>query len=293
MEVYMKGIILAGGLGTRFHPASKAFSKQLFPLYDKPMIYYPLSTLMLAGIRDVLIITTSKDLKIFKDLFHDGSQLGMRINYEVQSKPNGIAEAFLIGEKFIGTDSVCLILGDNIFYGQGLTDILTSSISEKDRAVIFGYKVSNPSHFGIANLVNGKIVSIEEKPRNPESNLAIPGLYFYPNDVIVKTKLLSKSDRGELEISSLNQLYLDEGRLILKKIGRGIAWLDTGTPESLRMASEYVSIIQERQGDYIACIEEISFRRGFITKEKLLRIANELSSSEYGKYLMGIVEGNH
>jgi len=288
----MKGIILAGGTGTRLHPATKVFSKQLIPLYDKPMVYYPLSTLMLAGIREVLIITTQKDLHLFKELLLDGSQLGMKIEYEVQPKPNGIAEAFIIGERFIGKDSICLILGDNVFYGQGLSNILNDAKLEKETAVIFGFKVSNPSDFGIANVSNGKLISIEEKPQKPKSNLAIPGLYFYPNDVIEKARSLSKSKRGELEITSLNQTYLAEGRLILKEIGRGIAWLDTGTPKSLLMASEFVHVIQERQGNYIACIEEIAFRRGFISRDELQLIADGIKSSDYGRYLMNLIEDN-
>jgi glucose-1-phosphate thymidylyltransferase len=289
----MKGIILAGGTGTRLHPATKVFSKQLIPLYDKPMVYYPLSTLMLAGIREVLIITTQKDLHLFKELLLDGSQLGMKIEYEVQPKPNGIAEAFIIGERFIGKDSICLILGDNVFYGQGLSNILNDAKLEKEMAVIFGFKVSNPSDFGIANVSNGKLISIEEKPQKPKSNLAIPGLYFYPNDVVEKALSLSKSKRGELEITSLNQIYLAEGRLILKEIGRGIAWIDTGTPKSLLMASEFVHVIQERQGNYIACIEEIAFRRGFISRDELQLIADGIKSSEYGRYLMNLIEDDN
>jgi glucose-1-phosphate thymidylyltransferase len=286
----MKGIILAGGSGTRLHPATKVFSKQLIPLYDKPMIYYPLSTLMLGGIREILIITTQRDEKLFKELLSDGSQIGMKIEYEVQLEPNGIAEAFLIGEKFIGKDSVCLILGDNVFYGQGLSKILKEASAEKRNAVIFGFKVSNPSDFGIANIINGKLTSIEEKPTNPTSKIAIPGLYFFPNDVIEMSKSLSKSKRGELEITALNQLYLKEQRLILKEFGRGIAWLDTGTPKSLLMANEFVSVIQERQGNYIACIEEIAYRRNFISRNKLLELANPIRNSDYGRYLLSVWE---
>jgi len=288
----MKGIILAGGSGSRLYPATKVYSKQLIPLYDKPMIYYPLSTLMLAGIREVLIITTEKDEPLFKELILDGFQIGMKIEYAVQENPNGIAEAFLIGEKFIGKDSVCLILGDNIFYGQGLSEILTQATFQKEKALIFGFKVSNPSDFGIANVLNGNLISIEEKPLNPKSNLAIPGLYFYPNDVIEKAKSISKSKRGELEITSLNQLYLNEGRLNFKEIGRGIAWLDTGTPKSLLMASEFVHVIQERQGNYIACIEEIAYRRNFISKKDLLEISSRIKSSDYGRYLISVAEGD-
>jgi glucose-1-phosphate thymidylyltransferase len=282
----MKGIILAGGSGTRLHPATKVFSKQLIPLYDKPMIYYPLSTLMLAGIREILIITTQRDEKLFKELLSDGSQIGIRIEYEVQHIPNGIAEAFLIGEKFIGKDSVCLILGDNVFYGQGLSNILNEAKSESRNAVIFGFKVSNPSDYGIANLHNGELTSIEEKPLKPNSNLAIPGLYFYPNDVVAMAKSLSKSKRGELEITTLNQLYLEEKRLVLKELGRGIAWLDTGTPKSLLMANEFVHVIQERQGYYIACIEEIAWRRGFIDNNELRNLGEALRNSDYGSYIL-------
>ncbi len=288
----MKGIILAGGSGTRLYPATKVFSKQLISIYDKPMIYYPLSTLMLAGIQEVLIITTQKDEKLFKELLLDGNQLGMKIEYAVQKKPNGIAEAFLIGEQFIGKDSVCLILGDNIFYGQGLSNVLVQSTFDKEKALIFGFKVSNPSEFGIANVLHGNLLSIEEKPLNPKSNLAIPGLYFYPNDVVEKAKSISKSKRGELEITSINQLYLSEKRLNFKEIGRGIAWLDTGTPKSLLMASEFVHVIQERQGNYIACIEEIAYRRNFISRKNLLEIASRIKSSDYGRYLISVAEGD-
>lgn len=286
----MKGIILSGGSGTRLYPATKVMSKQLLTVYDKPMIYYPMSILMLAGIKEILVISTERDLPLFEDLFGDGSHLGMSIEYKSQAKPNGIAEAFIIGRKFIADDSVCLILGDNIFYGQGISDILSLAKSHKDVATIFGYKVQNPSEFGVANIQNDNIVSIEEKPLNPKSNLAIPGLYFYPCDVVNKVTTLEKSARGELEITSLNQIYLDEGRLKFKKIGRGIAWLDTGNPMALLKASEFISIIQERQSTYIACIEEIAFRKGFISKKQLELLGTELKNSAYGKYILSILE---
>jgi glucose-1-phosphate thymidylyltransferase len=288
----MKGIILAGGSGTRLHPATKVLSKQLIPLYDKPMIYYPLSTLMLAGIREVLIISTQRDFGLFQNLLGNGAHIGMHIEYEIQLNPNGIAEAFLIGEKFIGDNSVCLILGDNVFFGQGLTEVLLDSKKQTDRATIFGIKVSNPEDFGVANLSDGKLISIEEKPSKPQSNLAIPGLYFYPNNVIEKAKLLTKSKRGELEITSLNQQYLKEDKLILKELPRGIAWLDTGSPKSLLMASEFVHVIQERQGNYVSCIEEIAYRRGFINKTQLNDLANKISNSDYGKYLLSVIRGD-
>lgn len=286
----MKGIILAGGYGTRLYPSTKVISKQLLNVYDKPMIYYPLSTLMLAGIRDILIICTERDLPLFEDLFGNGSHLGLSIEYKSQSKPNGIAEAFIIGRKFIEDKSVCLILGDNIFYGQGISDILTLAKSKKDVATIFGYKVQIPSEFGVANLKNDKVISIEEKPPNPKSNLAIPGLYFYPNDVVEKVINLKKSARGELEITSLNQKYLNEERLNLIKFGRGIAWLDTGNPNALLRASEFISIIQERQSMYVACLEEIAFRRGFISLRQLKSLGRDLISSAYGRYILSIGE---
>jgi glucose-1-phosphate thymidylyltransferase len=286
----MKGIILAGGQSSRLHPASKVFSKQLIPIYDKPMIYYPLSTLMLAGIKEILIITSVKDAALFRELLGDGTQLGIQIEYDVQHNPNGIAEAFLIGEKFIGKDSVCLILGDNVFYGQGLSNLFYESKLEEEKAVIFGFRVNNPSQFGVANVLNGRIISIEEKPSEPSSNLAIPGIYFYPNNVVEKAKSLSKSKRGELEITQINLLYLRENKLFLREMGRGIAWLDTGTPKSLLMANEFVHVIQERQGNYIACIEEVAYRRGFIGKSELLELASKIKNSDYGKYLLAITE---
>lgn len=286
----MKGIILAGGSGTRLYPATKVLSKQLLTVYDKPMIYYPMSILMLAGIREILIICTSRDITLFKDLFDDGSQLGLSIQYIIQDQPNGIAEAFIIGNGFVANDSVCLILGDNIFYGQGMSEILDSAKSRNDVATIFGYKVQNPTDFGVVNIVDNKIVSIDEKPLNPKSNLAVPGLYFYPKDVVDKVKILVKSERGELEITALNQLYLLENRLNLIKLGRGIAWLDTGNPKALLNASEFISIIQERQSTYIACLEEISFRKGFISRLQFEILGRNMKNSAYGRYMLSILE---
>lgn len=286
----MKGIILSGGLGTRVFPATKVFSKQLLAVYDKPMIYYPMSILMLAGIIEILIITSERDLRLFEDLFGDGSHLGLKIEYKCQAYPNGIAEAFIIGKAFIGDDSVCVILGDNIFYGQGVSEILNISKSIKDSAVIFGYKVKNPSDFGVAIVKNDQIISIEEKPASPKSNIAIPGLYFYPNDVVSKSNKLKKSARGELEITAINQMYLEEGRLSLIKLGRGIAWLDTGSPEALLKASEFIAIIQERQSTYVACLEEIAFRKGFISIDQLKLLGNQMKNSNYGKYILSILE---
>jgi glucose-1-phosphate thymidylyltransferase len=286
----MKGIILSGGSGTRLYPATKVLSKQLLNVYDKPMIYYPMSILMLAGIREILIISTERDLPLFKELFTDGSHLGLSIQYKSQAQPNGIAEAFVIGREFIADDSVCLILGDNIFYGQGVSEILDIAKKSSNAATIFGYRVQNPSDFGVANIKNEKVLSIEEKPLNPRSNLAIPGLYFYPNDVLKKVTKLERSSRGEFEITSLNKIYLKENRLNLIKIGRGIAWLDTGNPESLLRASEFISIIQERQSTYIACLEEIAYRRGFISLNQLEALGTELKNSAYGKYILSIME---
>lgn len=286
----MKGIILSGGLGTRVFPATKVFSKQLLAVYDKPMIYYPMSILMLAGIIEILIITSERDLRLFEDLFGDGIHLGLKIEYKCQAYPNGIAEAFIIGKAFIGDDSVCVILGDNIFYGQGVSEILNISKSIKDSAVIFGYKVKNPSDFGVAIVKNDQIISIEEKPASPKSNIAIPGLYFYPNDVVSKSNKLKKSARGELEITAINQMYLEEGRLSLVKLGRGIAWLDTGSPEALLKASEFIAIIQERQSTYVACLEEIAFRKGFISSDQLKLLGNQMKNSNYGKYILSILE---
>lgn len=286
----MKGIIMAGGSATRLYPATLVISKQLLPLYDKPMIYYPMSILMIAEIKEILIICNKRDIKLFEDLFGDGDHLGLSISYKSQSQPNGIAEAFIIGRDFIGDDSVCLILGDNIFYGQGISEILNNAQARKDVATIFGYKVQNPSDFGVVNLENNKIVSIIEKPSQPKSNLAIPGLYFYPNDVVDKVKTLEKSERGELEITSLNQIYLDEERLTMIQIGRGIAWIDTGNPKDLLKASEFISIIQDRQSTYIACLEEIAFRKGFISRKKLKLLGIQQKNTAYGKYILSILD---
>ena len=285
----MKGIILAGGSGTRLYPITRSISKQIIPIYDKPMIYYPLSVLMLAGIKDILIISTPKDIQLYKDLFGDGSQLGLKIVYEIQPSPDGLAQAFIIGEKFIGNDSVCMVLGDNIFYGYGFGKILSESANLKDGAVVFGYYVTDPERYGVAEFdKNGKVLSLEEKPQKPKSNYAVTGLYFYSNDVVQKAKNLKPSKRGELEITDLNRLYLEENRLNVKLLGRGFAWLDTGTHESMLEASNYIATIEHRQGLKIACIEEISFKKGFINKEQLLALAEPLKKNQYGEYLIRI-----
>ena len=287
----MKGIILAGGSGSRLYPVTKGISKQLLPIYDKPMIYYPLSILMLAGIRDILIISTERDLPIYKELLSDGSQLGLRFEYKFQKEPKGIPEAFIIGEKFIGQDNVCLILGDNMFYGTDLVDALKKAKELKRGATIFGYYVNNPSEFGVIELnSSGKIISIEEKPQNPKSNHAIPGLYFCDNQVIEIAKSLKPSPRGELEIISVLKEYLNRNILNVRILGRGTAWLDTGTYRGLLQASNFVEAIQNRQGLYIACIEEIAYRMGFINKEQLIKLAQPLLKTDYGKYLIRISE---
>jgi len=287
----MKGIILAGGAGTRLYPITKSISKQIIPIYDKPMIYYPLSVLMLAGIRDILIISTPEDIHLYENLLGDGNQLGINIYYEVQPSPDGLAQAFIIGEKFIGTDKVCLILGDNIFYGHGFGDELTKATNFKNNALIFGYFVTDPERYGVVEFDSKEeVISIEEKPGKPRSNYAITGLYFYDNDVIDKAKSLKPSARGELEITDLNRLYLNEKRLKVKILGRGMAWLDTGTHESLLQASNYIQTIEQRQGLKISCIEEIAYKRGFINKNQLLKLAEPLLKSQYGKYLMNIAE---
>ena len=282
----MKGIILAGGAGTRLYPSTIACSKQILTVYDKPMIYYPLSTLMLAGIRDVLIISTPRDIGAFEELFGDGSQLGLRMEYCVQQEPKGLAEAFLLGESFIGNDSVCLVLGDNIFYGYGFSERLKRAYQRQEGATIFGYHVSNPSDFGVVDFdKDWNVLSIEEKPEHPKSNYAVPGLYFYDNDVVEIAKGVTPSARGELEITSVNNEYLKRGKLKVELFGRGMAWLDTGTHKAMLDAANFIEAVQTRQGLYVACIEEIAYRNGFITKEQLLEQADRLSTTDYGKYL--------
>ena len=286
----MKGIILAGGSGTRLYPLTKSVSKQILPIYDKPMIYYPLSVLMLAGIREVLIISTPRDLRCFEELLQDGKELGMSITYKVQEKPNGLAEAFIIGKEFIGKDSVALVLGDNIFFGQAFSPILKEAAKLKKGAEIFGYLVKDPRAYGVVEFDKDRnVISIEEKPENPKSKYAVPGLYFYDNSVIEKAKSIKPSKRGELEITDLNRLYLEEKSLKVNLLGRGFAWLDTGTHKNLLQASNFIETIQERQGNYIACIEEIAYRNGWITKEELLKLAEPLLKTDYGKYLVDIV----
>lgn len=282
----MKGILLAGGLGTRLHPLTNAISKQVLPIYDKPMIYYPLSVLMLADIKDILIISTQRDIKIFKDMFNDGSQLGINISYKVQDHPNGIAECFLLAKDFINDDNVCLILGDNIFYGHDFVKILKNASQNTDGATIFGYHVSNPSDFGVIEFdENNNVISIEEKPKHPKSNYAIAGLYFYDNDVVEIAQNIKPSSRGELEISDINSEYLKRKKLKVEIMGRGIAWLDTGTTKGLLDASNFVYAIQSREGLYIACLEEIAYKKGYISKEDLLNLSKPLLKTDYGKYI--------
>jgi glucose-1-phosphate thymidylyltransferase len=287
----MKGIILAGGSGTRLYPITQSISKQIVPVYDKPMIYYPLSVLMLSGIREILIISTPKDIHLYEDLLSDGSQLGLKISYEIQPSPDGLAQAFTIGEKFIGNDSVCLVLGDNIFYGYSLGKILYDTAQLKDGAIVFGYYVKDPERYGVAEFdKKGNVLSLEEKPLNPKSNYAVTGLYYYSNDVVEKAKKLKPSPRGELEITDLNRLYLNEKRLKVELLGRGMAWLDTGTHESLLQASNFIYTIEQRQGLKVSCIEEIAFLRGFINKEQLLKLAEPLKKNQYGEYLIKIAK---
>lgn len=288
----MKGIILAGGSGTRLYPLTKAISKQMMPVYDKPMIYYPLSTLMLAGIREILIISTPRDLPMFEQLFGDGSQLGLQFSYAVQEYPRGLADAFLIGEEFIGKDSVALVLGDNIFYGQSFSKLLLEVAARKKGATIFGYYVRDPREYGVVEFdEDGMALSIEEKPQKPKSNYAVPGLYFYDNDVVEIAKHVKPSDRGEIEITSVNNAYLERGDLRVEKMGRGFAWLDTGNHNSLLDAADFVAAFQKRQGLYISCIEEIAYKRGFITRDQLLELAEPLLKTDYGKYLTEVANG--
>lgn len=290
----MKGIILAGGKGTRLYPMTKVVSKQLLPIYDKPLIYYPLSVLLLASIREILIISTPQDLPLYEELLGSGEQIGVRFTYKTQEKPRGLADAFLIGADFIGDDSVCLILGDNVFYGPDMTDILKSAISNNCGATIFGYPVKDPSSFGVVEIDDsGKAVSIEEKPEDPKSNYAIPGLYIYNNDVVKIAKTISPSKRGELEITSINNEYLKKGKLMVKLLGRGFAWLDTGTPDGMLKASEFVETIQKRQGFYVSCIEEIAWRRHLISDSELLKLGTELNHTDYGNYLVSLIRKNN
>lgn len=288
----MKGIILAGGSGTRLYPLTKAISKQIMPVYDKPMIYYPLSTLMLAGIREVLIISTPRDLPVFEDLLGDGSQLGMSFSYAIQETPRGLADAFIVGERFIGDDGVALVLGDNIFYGQSFSKILRNAAARDKGATIFGYYVKDPTEYGVVEFdENGKAISIEEKPAMPKSNYAVPGLYFYDNDVVEIAKNVQPSKRGEIEITSVNNEYLRRGSLYVETLGRGFAWLDTGNHDALLDAADFVAAFQKRQGLYISCIEEIAYKRGFIDRDQLVNLAQPLLKTAYGRYLIDVANG--
>lgn len=287
----MKGIILAGGKGTRLYPMTKAISKQILPIYDKPLIYYPLSVLLLAGIQDILIISTPDDIGTFQKLLGDGSRIGARFQYRIQETPRGLADAFIIGESFIGSDDVCLVLGDNVFYGQSLSDILRIAMEELSGATVFGYPVKNPSAFGVVEFdENRKVISIEEKPKNPKSNYVIPGLYFYDNRVVDIAKKVAPSQRGEIEITAINNTYLAMGELKVELLGRGMSWLDTGTPSGMMKASQFVEAVQDRQGLYIACIEEIAWRKGFISTQQLYELGRELEKTEYGQYLLSLTD---
>lgn len=287
----MKGIILAGGAGTRLYPITKSISKQIIPVYDKPMIYYPLSVLLLAGIKEILIISTPQDIHLYENLLGDGSDLGIRLQYAIQPSPDGLAQAFIIGEDFIGDDNVCMILGDNIFYGYDFSRVLRESAQLKDGAIVFGYYVNDPERYGVAAFDEaGKVLSLEEKPTNPKSNYAVTGLYFYSNDVVAKAKSLKPSKRGELEITDLNRLYLEEERLSMKIMGRGMAWLDTGTHDSLLEASNFIATIENRQGLKVACLEEIAYRYGYINQAQLLQLAEPLKNNHYGQYLIKIAQ---
>ncbi|MBT6937915.1 MAG: glucose-1-phosphate thymidylyltransferase RfbA [Candidatus Marinimicrobia bacterium] len=290
----MKGIILAGGSGTRLYPITKGVSKQLLPIYDKPMVYYPLSILMLSGIKDILIISTPDDTPVYEHLLGDGSQIGLQVSYKVQPSPDGLAQAFILGEEFIGDNDVCLILGDNVFYGGTLPERLINAVhtvDSKNNAVVFGYNVTDPERYGVVEFdQNGKAISIEEKPENPKSNYAISGLYFYPNDVVEVAKNQKPSPRGELEITDVNRDYLSQGRLEVERMGRGYAWLDTGTHDSLLEASQFVQTLEKRQGMKISCIEEIAFRMGYIDKDQLIALGNEMMNNPYGQYLLKIAQ---
>ncbi len=289
----MKGIILAGGSGSRLYPITKGISKQLLPIYDKPMIYYPLSVLMLSGIREILLISNPEYIELYKRLLNDGSHLGINIEYKIQEKPRGLADAFIVGEEFIGSDTVCLILGDNVFYGQGFGSTLRKVSQIQEGAVIFGYYVNNPDEFGVVEFdEDGNVLSLEEKPRKPKSNYAVPGLYFYDNTVIEKVKYLKPSARGELEITDLNREYLKEDKLRVERLGRGLAWLDTGTYDGLANATDFVRTIQKRTGLYIACLEEIAYKNKWITKDQLIKMGKEYEKTEYGQYILSLVGDN-
>lgn len=287
----MKGIILAGGKGTRLYPMTQIVSKQLLPIYDKPLIYYPLSMLLLAGIREILIISTPEDLPNYEKLLGSGERIGVKFTYKVQEEPRGLAEAFILGEEFIGDDNVCLILGDNVFYGKGISEIFMNAINRKVGATIFGYQVKDPTAFGVVEFDKDfKVVSIEEKPEKPKSNYAVPGLYFYDNRVVEIAKNVKPSARGEIEITAVNNAYLEMGELHVELLGRGVAWLDTGTPKGMLKAAEFVEVVQDRQGFYLSCIEEIAWRRGFISTEQLMKLGEELKMTDYGQYLMGLAK---